>query len=191
VNAASPAAHKASTRDNWESNWNEFRSALDDAIASVPNEYFRIRRYGDDDPEPRERAYCYELYHQLRLRLRKDFPYALHAEVDKAGHAAIVRCFGPNARPNPDFILHKPTLMDCGDNLGIIEVKASDETRTAVGKDLCKIQKFLKRVGYIYGVMLFFGTERPKAFAPLKGIEFLWHRDVARKPLVGKHGHFD
>lgn len=191
MNAASPAAHQAATPGNWESNWNEFRSALDDAIASVPNEYFRIKRYGDDDPEPRERAYCYELYHQLRLKLRHDFPYALHAEIDKAGHAAIVRCFGPNARPNPDFILHKPTLMGRGDNLGIIEVKASDENRENVGKDLCKIQKFLRRVGYLYGVMLFFGAERPKAVVPLKGIEFLWHRDVGQKPLVGKNGQFD
>ncbi len=190
MNAASPSAHQDAIPGNWESNWNEFRNALDDAIASVPHEYFRIKRYGDDDPEPRERAYCYELYHRMRLRLRGDFPYALHAEVDKAGHAAIVRCFGPNARPNPDFILHKPALMGHGDNLGIIEVKASDETRKNVGKDLCKIQKFLGRVGYRYGVMLYFGTERPKAFVPLKGIEFLWHRDVGQKPLVYKIGQF-
>jgi hypothetical protein len=87
VNAASPSGHQGATPDDWQSNWNEFRSALDDAIAKVPNEYFRIKRYGDDDPEPRERAYCYELYHQLRLKLRPDFPYTLHAEVDKAGHA--------------------------------------------------------------------------------------------------------
>lgn len=187
MNATIPFQQPAGTPDLWK----EFRGALDDAIASVPNKYFRIRRYEDDDPEPRERAYCYEVYHQMRLRLRDDFPYALHAEVDKAGHAEIVRCFGPNARPNPDFILHKPTLMGCGDNLGIIEVKASDETRKAVGKDLCKIQKFLRRVGYIYGVMLFFGAERPQAVAPLKGIEFLWHRAVGEKPRVGQNGQFD
>lgn len=189
--APPPATHQAEPPGNWESNWKEFRDVLDVAIASVASGYFRIKRYGDDDPEPRERAYCYELYHQMRLRLRDDFPYALHAEVDKAGHAAIVRCFGPNARPNPDFILHKPTLMDRGENLGIIEVKASDETRAAVGKDLCKIQKFLKRVGYVHGIMLFFGEERPQPFAPLKGIEFLWHRNVGQTPLVGKDGQFE
>ena len=191
MNAASPSGHQVATPDDWQSNWNEFRSALDDAIATVPNEYFRIKRYGDDDPEPRERAYCYELYHQLRLKLRPDFPYTLHAEVDKAGHAEIVRCFGPKARPNPDFILHKPTLMSRGDNLGIIEVKASDESREKVGQDLCKIQKFMQCVGYLHGVMLFFGEEPPKVFAPLKGIEFLWHRNVGQKPLVGKNGNFD
>jgi hypothetical protein len=191
VNGESAAAHAASTPDDWESWWKEFRKVLDDAIAGVSHDYFRIKRYGDDDPEPRERAYCYELYHQMRLRLRGDFPYALHGEVDKAGHAEIVRCFGPKARPNPDFILHKPTRMGRGDNLGIVEVKASDENREAVGKDLCKIQKFIKRVGYVHGIMLFFGDERPEVVAPLNSIEFLWHRVVGEKPLVGKNGRFD
>jgi hypothetical protein len=191
VNAESAAAHKAAISSEWESHWKEFRDALDNAIADVSPDYFRVKRYYDDDPEPRERAYCYELYHQLRLKLRSDFPYALHGEVDKAGHVAIKGCFGPKARPNPDFIIHKPTQMARGDNLGIIEVKASEENRKAIGKDLTKIQKFLGCVGYINGVMLFFGAQRPEVFAPVEGIEFLWHRAPGEKPIVGKNGQFD
>jgi len=172
--------------------WTVFRTALDEAIVNIQPSYFRIKRYGDDDPEPRERAYCYELYHQLRLKLRPDFPYTLHAEVDKAGHAEIVRCFGPNARPNPDFILHKPTLMGRGDNLGIIEVKASDENRRNIGKDLRKIRKFLKCVGYVYGVMLFFGDQKPDlSHLRLGAIEALWHNQVGQKPVASKKGKFD
>jgi hypothetical protein len=191
VNGASPPREEIAARLNWEAYWKEFRDALDDAVVSVAPEYFRVRRFGDDDPEPRERAYCYELYHQLRLRLQTDFPYSLHGEIDKAGHEAIIRSFGPRARPNPDFIIHKPTLLEGGDNLAIIEVKASDENRKAVAKDLCKIQKFLHRVGYLYGAMLFFGAERPQPTPLLKGIEFLWHHRVGEKPLVGKNGLFD
>jgi hypothetical protein len=191
VNTASPVPDPAAATSEWSAYWNEFRDALDNAIVAVPAEYFRIKRYADDDPHPRERAYCYELYHRLRLRLRADFPYLLHAEIDKAGHVATVTAFGPKARPNPDFIIHKPTLMGRGHNLGIIEVKASDEGRTAVGRDLCKILKFLRRVGYLYGLMLFFGAERPKAVRPFEGIEFVWHHTVGQRPLTSENGQFN
>lgn len=170
--------------------WTAFRTALDEAIQRVPQEYFQVRRYDDDDPEPRERAYCYELYHQLRIKLRPEFPYTLHGEIDKAGHATIVACFGAGSRPNPDFIVHKPSGMAPGDNLVIMEVKASDESVKAVAEDIKKIETFRQCVGYAYGIMLFFGSDQPKPFSAVGGVEYLWHRTLNEKPLVYRNARF-
>lgn len=70
----------------------------------------------------RERVYCYELYHQLRLALPANFLYTLQGEVDKMGHPIIT------GGVKPDFILHKSGTMN--DNFLVIEVKPLNNTRS-------------------------------------------------------------
>jgi hypothetical protein len=57
---------------------------LRDATAAVSQEYFLLPIHGAD-PVFRERVYCYELYHQMRL-LWPGGPYRLNGEADKRAH---------------------------------------------------------------------------------------------------------
>jgi hypothetical protein len=61
----------------------------------------------------RERVYCYELYHQLRLLL-KDSPLTLTGEPDKSGRADFPAI-------NPDFIFHTPGHHH--NNVAVMEVE--------------------------------------------------------------------
>ena len=66
----------------------------------------------------RERVYCYELYHQWRVKWKNDFPFILCGELDKRGHTLIK---GKNLDNTiPDFLIHHPGDMS---NLLIMEVK--------------------------------------------------------------------
>ena len=87
------------------------------AAAGIPQHYFQLPVSGREGPIYRERVYCYELCHQLRMLLDEDAElkgYVLGGEIDKVGHAVIRRCA-------PDFVFHKPGGME--NNLVIVEVK--------------------------------------------------------------------
>jgi hypothetical protein len=175
-------------RPDPEKSWTEFRTALNQAAIKVGKYHFQIPRYAADDAW-RERAYCYELYHQLRLQLGDTFPYTLHGEIDKAGHEWVVRNFGKRSRPNPDFIVHVPKELD---NLVIMEVKTSDTDNKLILSDLKKIKKFMKaaeerahvprKLGYRHGIMLLFGTQEPEPITGYDDIEILWHSTVGHHP---------
>jgi hypothetical protein len=49
----------------------QFTQILQDATAAIGDEYFLLPIEGAD-PVNRERVYCYELYHQMRLLWPKD-----------------------------------------------------------------------------------------------------------------------
>lgn len=170
--------------------WRIFRSVLDTSISKISQSYFSIPRFGTT-PACRERAYCYELYHQLREFLPKNFPYTLHGEIDKAGHRKIMQHFGKRKRPNPDFIVHVPGESGKDANLVVVEVKRSEVDARLVKEDIWKIHKFMKKVDYQHGIMLFFGHQCPKDISHLGAIEALWHRTVGEAPIVGKNGRFD
>lgn len=101
----------------------------------------------------RERVYCYELYHQLRLRWPSDCPYRLNGEIDKRGHPYFA---DDGWSPKPDFLIHVP---GSGDNLLIIEVKTADSLqRRDVLKDLDTLHQFIRRAGYRRAMHLVFGA---------------------------------
>lgn len=54
------------------------------ATPLVAPEYFQLPQV-EADTVYRERVYCYEHHHQIRLRWN-DFPFSLGGEVDKACH---------------------------------------------------------------------------------------------------------
>jgi hypothetical protein len=108
-----------------------------------------------------ERAYCYELYHQIRLLLPPEYPYLLSGEVNKAGHPLIAPHCGQII---PDFLIHNPGHMGVDDNLAIIEVKTiqgADVNRE--GEDLIKDMNTINCMtsienGYYKGIILIFGS---------------------------------
>lgn len=170
--------------------WVTFRTALATAVSGIQPAYFQVQRHAED-PAWRERAYCYELYHLLRCQLTDNFPFTFHGEIDKVGHQEITCHFGRGSRPNPDFILHNPGQPGSNANFAVIEVKSSDSGIDEVKKDLRKLRKFLREVGYQHAVMFFFGSQRPPNLSRLGAIEALWHRQIGAQPIVSRRGRFD
>ncbi len=105
----------------------------------------------------RERVYCYELYHQLRINLSgsQNFPYALQGEMDKHGNPIF---HNEISAAKPDFILHKPGTME--HNLLVIEVKPlNNASYSQLKKDLDTLTGFLD-LGYYRAIHLIYGSIR-------------------------------
>lgn len=144
---------------DWDTHWAEFRTALDRSLMNIKPPYFRLER--DRKIVLRERAYCYELYHQLRCNLPDNLAnrpnlFVLHGEIDKSGQEAFSEIFNDHP-PNPDFVYHGPGYGE--NNFVIMEVKSSSNcsVRTAQ-KDIKKIEKFINEIGYRHGIFLIFGS---------------------------------
>lgn len=71
-----------------------FLNCLYKACKKIESSYIRLDVASSEEQIYRERVYCYELYHQLRCILGKNFPYKLNGEIDKAGHPIIQEAFG-------------------------------------------------------------------------------------------------
>ena len=131
-----------------------FRQIFLSATESISTEYFLMPVAGQDIPIYRERVYCYELYHQLRLFMPPDWPYTLAGEIDKSGHP-LVR--GENLDgAKPDLLVHIPGRMD--HNLVAIEVKASNASVGNIKRDLLKLTSFCEDANYYRSFYLFFGS---------------------------------
>lgn len=161
-----------------------FLKQFEKSVKNIGELCFKIPRYRSEDAY-RERAYCYELYHQLRINLPGDFPYTLHGEVDKRGYDFI------NANEIPDFILHKPNTMD---NLVIVEVKTIENYRRKYRKDFNTLKKFTKELGpeiefnYKLGIWLVFGKgnldkDITRQFLE-QGFLVYHHKVVGKKPIL-------
>ncbi len=158
--------------------WVYFYKVLLRSIAKIDSAYFELERY-NDMPALRERVYCYELYHQLRVGLKPDFRYKLHGEIDKSGHDWIIRLFGGKC-PNPDFVVHTPGDMY---NLAVIEVKRSKSYIGEIQADIRKLLTFITEVNYYRGVLLIFGPNEIKNLSiPDKKIIALWHKEPGQMP---------
>ena len=137
-----------------EKHFGKFNEALQCATKSMNHYYFKIAMANLRKYRFRERIYCYELYHQLRLTLRC-FPYTLHGEMDKIGNPFIHREIGAL---KPDFILHEPGTIE--NNLVVMEVKPLNNTnKPQLKKDLDTLTKFID-LGYYRAVHLIYGSLR-------------------------------
>lgn len=130
---------------------NELTEILKAATASVEQAYFRLNIDGGDSIF-RERVYCYELYHQMRMLWPPQSQYFLNGELDKSAHP-ILRGLGA-AHAKPDLLVHTPGAMK--GNYAIIEVKYSIDTR-GVCKDLRTLDLFVRKVGYQRAIYLIYG----------------------------------
>jgi hypothetical protein len=101
--------------------------------AEVGETYMQLPVADKEEPEYRERVYCYELYHRWRSRWIEKVGYSLAGEIDKRKHPII------RGAPKPDFLVHVPGRMD---NLLVVEVKPANATPGDVGSDLQKLMYF-------------------------------------------------
>jgi hypothetical protein len=142
-----------------------FAGILGSATASVSASYFTLQTSDHVEPISRERVYCYELYHRLRLAWGKRVGhrsyfgplvlYSLNGEVDKMGHAAFA---GQLVGVKPDFVVHIPGSMD--GNLVVIEVKRSSSSRESLRADLRKLSLMVAHAHYRRGILLIFGRDQ-------------------------------
>ena len=126
---------------------------LQQATAAIGREYFLLPIHGAD-PVHRERVYCYELYHQMRLRwpAQDHCPYRLNGEIDKGGHPYFKNVRGT---PKPDLLVHVP---GAGDNYAVIEVKSSHASAKGIRKDLRTLCRFAN-FGYRRAIYLVYGND--------------------------------
>lgn len=123
-----------------------------EATRSVDEPYFRLPIDGGD-PVYRERVYCYELYHQMRIRWPENCPYWLNGEIDKGGHP-LLRAKGADYA-KPDFLIHTPG--DMNGNHAIIEVKSEKAPPGEIWQDLRKLSQFVTDIGYARAIYLIYG----------------------------------
>jgi hypothetical protein len=156
-----------------------FLQLLSEATAAIPAHYFQLPVADREDPIYRERVYCYELYHQLRMLLEADplfRSYALSGEVDKSGHPIIRLCV-------PDFVLHAPGNMRS--NLVVMEVKSINARRAGIEEDITKLSYFTSdEVGYECGIELVYGDDE----AELEKFRSEFPRDNPRLHLLWHQG---
>lgn len=131
---------------------NQLTQILSEATSAVNNGYFHLHVDGGG-PVYRERVYCYELYHQMRLRWPDDSQYYLNGEVDKTAHPILCRLGA--GRVKPDLLVHQPGYMT--GNHAVIEVKSSKAPVSGIKKDLKNLSLFVDTVGYKRAIYLIYG----------------------------------
>ena len=182
-----------------EQDFQQFLKFLMKAMQNIEAHYFQLHFAGNGNNELkyRERVYCYELYHQLRLLLGDDFPYKLDGELDKQGHAII------SVKKKPDFVIHVPGEM--GQNLVVIEVKTLVAVKGDMNKlrnDFGKLERFIsKEAKYYRAIMLIYGSingDLPQNIRQEiesiqnKKIIILWHDSPNKKPkIIGGERYID
>jgi len=127
--------------------------------AKMDTHYFQVPVYGTDKRFLRERVYCYELYHLLRIALGNNYPCKLMGELDKNNNPVIQPIAGAK---EPDLLWHEPGEEP--NNIAIVEVKALVRfpnnkivTPRIIG-DTKKLLKFLHpQIHYRKAIQLLYG----------------------------------
>ncbi len=163
----------------------DFNRILREATQAIEAPYFRLPVAEGDDIY-RERVYCYELYHQMRLKWCTESPYKLCGEIDKVGHDLFKRA---GVWPvKPDLLVHVPRTMD---NYAAIEVKTCNAKNEGVEKDVKTLKSLVEKAEYERAIFLVFGNENLTRITNDFGtavtehnarfIEF-WHHKEAERP---------
>ncbi len=127
------------------------------SLEKIKKDYFIVKSYPKPTGFHRERVFCYELYHQMRLLHYDTGEIKINGEIDKRGNTDF-----PERAFNPDFIFHEP--MTHANNKIVIEVKGTmnyDKDKygkTAIEKDFTTILYFLtrKEIRYTTGVFILY-----------------------------------
>ena len=132
-----------------------FVEMITGSLDNVGDEYYKITTIYESSGIVRDRVFCYELYHQMRLvqSARGLTDVQIHGEIDKSGHIAFDR----NARKNPDFVFHIPGMMQ--GNAIVVEVKGKIEGNYQEGvyKDIVTLSKFTNNKHYYHsGVLIIY-----------------------------------
>ena len=114
------------------------------AIDNIPKEFYYVKFLSHNNEVLtcfRERVWCYEFYHQMRLlNFIDDKDVCINAEPDKTGNNLFQRPI------NPDFIIHEQGSND--KNLCVIEVKLNLDNKSGIEKDLENLTEMLKKHHY-------------------------------------------
>lgn len=132
--------------------FDNFLTVFKDSVSHIDKKYISIESAGWSVPKYAERAYCYELYHQMRVSFGDKYEYTINGELPKATHSII------RVNRSPDFLVHSAGSMDF--NLVIMEVKPYSVAKTFsnINKDLYKLNYFTgKQARYHRGIMHIFG----------------------------------
>lgn len=127
----------------------KYTSFLTQALDNVDKEYFKILTTYDEIV--RERVFCYELYHQMRLlqNIHGLSGFALSGEIDKRGHTGIET----EDWKNPDFVFHEYGTFDR--NEIIIEVKGKINVE-GIKKDFKTLLKYASRYQYNHSFFILY-----------------------------------
>lgn len=140
-----------------EEHYESLLNVLCSSMESIEEKYIKFDVANVTDPIQRERAYCYELYHQIRIRDEQlTGGYTVNSEPNKKNHPIIETQCGP---VDPDFIVHNNGNMGPEDNLAIIEVKTSNGDLTAgINKDIDTINCMASiDNGYFGAIIIVYG----------------------------------
>ncbi len=172
----------------------QFLDCLFEAGTGMDDEhYFQVYVAGSENNKYLERVYCYELYHQLRCKMKingKLDIYKLDGEHDKAGHPII------KGKPKPDFIVSKPKSME--KNLVLIEVKPITAYLPYIKNDIKKLKLFIKNYKYFRGILLIYGNDNDGLLSKINSLFFsslenslkdnsillIWHKGPRETPEV-------
>lgn len=168
---------------------NELTDILRAATCAIGQKYFHLEIDGGNDVY-RERVYCYELYHQMRLRWPAHSDFYLNGEPDKAAHPLLKKLGADGLKP--DLLVHRPGYMS--GNQAVIEIKSANVTNAGIRKDIANLDLFVRTVGYQRAIYLFFGdeadarlvtkvkknTDNFQEFAPIE----LWLHQEVGKPAT-------
>jgi hypothetical protein len=125
-----------------------------EAAARVHPSYLKIVTTYDLDGITREKVFCYELYHQMRLILGEITGITLNGEIDKSGH----HNFESHHQKNPDFVFHVPG--EWKENSVVVEVKGGIDRRNKIQEDFEKLLTFTNLYGYKAGVFLLYNHHK-------------------------------
>jgi hypothetical protein len=159
--------------------YNHFVQSLRTATQSIQAGYMLLPIAGQVLPVYRERVYCYELYHQLRLNWGAYRGYSLGGEVDKTHHPLFQDPEIRNAKP--DLLVHRPG--DMGGNLIIIEVKPVTAKKSGIRKDLRTLTAFRhpEKGKYHSAIYLVYGGNSSALQAFLRKSRVIQEEDVDDK----------
>jgi hypothetical protein len=132
----------------------ELTEIIRNATSCIEVGYFHLPIDGGDSIY-RERVYCYELYHQMRLRWPSETEFCLNGEIDKSAHPIL--CRRGVTREKPDLLVHRPGHMS--GNHAVVEVKSTKANIQGIRKDLEKLALFRNQVGYQRAIYLIYGYQ--------------------------------
>ncbi len=125
-----------------------FIKFIKESLESVEQKYYSIPIAHHNKEIIRERMFCYEFYHQMRLKQKPNSPIQIHGEIDKNGYPKEYNL----KRRNPDFIFHQSGNQE--KNMVIMEVKGRIHG-PAIKKDFETITHFLNKDGLNYRIGVF------------------------------------
>lgn len=131
----------------------KFNQPLAEALEAIRPNYFEIKVQMVKGIRKKicERMFSYELYHQLRLKLRDIDPWQLSPELSKRGNDIM------NTSKIPDLLLHQPGNKKR--NLYVIEIKSITGSLAGFKKDSETLKHFIDNK-YVQGFFIIFG-KRP------------------------------